>query len=108
MSCIAATTLTDPASTSPDMTGLRSSSVRAASLALVSATACTSAWFFELCSPGTPVVASTAGRMLARVAELDVVDGALDGAAIGVAEDHDQLGLDDLGRVLQAADDVGI
>jgi hypothetical protein len=45
---------------------------------------------------------------LVRFAELGVVDGAFDRAALGVAEHHDRLGAGEPGREFEAADDVGV
>ena len=43
-----------------------------------------------------------------EVAELGLIDGALDGAAVGMTEDDDGLGADKLAREFKAADDVGV
>ena len=111
-SCIAETITSSFFCTISRMTGLLSTSIFAASLALLSATACTSFLFLDERSPSMPFEAATAGRKvlqhLGQIAELRVVDGALDRAALGVAEHHDRPCADELGREFEAADDVDI
>ena len=46
------------------------------------------------------------GQEAGEIAEVDVIDGALDGAAVGVANDDDEFGPGDLAGEFHAAEDV--
>ena len=113
ISCIAATTLSEPASTSPDMVGLRSSQHAAPpawrwSRPRPARTPCSSSCARRRC----PSVASTAGQMLLRVA-VRLPSWTLSIAPLMAPHSEwprtrISLAPASLGRELQAADDVGV